>query len=293
MTSRDPRTLTAKDLVLCAGTLHYHQLSFAERVAATRAAGFDAITLMPAAYRRAREQERLSDADMRALLAEQGLCIAELDPLLSWVPGHPFTHGDMDAGAQVDTFMAIADALGARSLNVVLAVTERLPEQLLVDAFAAVCKRSAEHGLLAHLEFLPWAQTADVKTACRLAQLAGCANGGVMFDTWHHFRGGLGNDVLDTIPGELILGIQVNDAPAAAEADVISETMQRRRLPGDGDMPLADMLRRLRQSGCTAPLGIEVFSTDLGRLPVREAAQRAGDSMRRLVAKMKAGHNHA
>jgi sugar phosphate isomerase/epimerase len=284
MSERDPRTLGPQDLVLCAGTLHYHTPTFAERVAATRAAGFDAITLMPAAYRRAREQERLSDADMRALLAEQGLCIGELDPLLSWVPGHPFTNGDMDAGAQVDTFMDIADALGARSLNVVLVVGERLPEEQIVEAFAAVCRRGAEHGLLVHLEFVPWAQTGDVVSACRVAQQTGCANGGVMFDTWHHFRSGVGNEVLEHIPAELVTGIQVNDAPATAGPDVIVETMEHRRLPGEGDMPLVDMLQRLRRRGCTAPLGVETFSTALGRLPLRTAAQRAGDSVRRLAA---------
>src|SRR5690606_29259737 len=99
---------------------------------------FDAISLFPAIYRLAREQG-LADAELRALLTERGLRIAELDPLLNWVPGHDFHAADDDSfGGSEETFYRIHDALGARSLNVVFAGPARLPESQLIDAFGAV-----------------------------------------------------------------------------------------------------------------------------------------------------------
>jgi sugar phosphate isomerase/epimerase len=71
------------DLVLCAGTLPGAGLE--ERAAAAAEAGFAGISLFAADYARARAAGR-SDADLRALLRDQGLAVAELDALLRWVP---------------------------------------------------------------------------------------------------------------------------------------------------------------------------------------------------------------
>ena len=76
--------LGPQDLVLCAGTIP--RASFAERVTAAAEAGFSGISLFLSDYRAARASG-LSDADMRARLADHGLEIAELDPLMSWLPG--------------------------------------------------------------------------------------------------------------------------------------------------------------------------------------------------------------
>jgi sugar phosphate isomerase/epimerase len=274
-----PQQLTAQHLVLCAGTVT--GANFAQLIAAAHAGGFDAVSLFPAQYRDARAAAA-SDADLRLQLADNGLCIAELDPLLNWVPGHEFP---ADAGmglATEDEFYRIADALGARSLNVVWALPQRVPEEVLVEAFAAVCDRAARHGLLAHIEFLPWAQVDSIETALRIVRLANRPNGGILFDSWHHFRGGIDNAVLTTLPGAYVQAIQLNDAPALAEENIVEETMQRRLLPGDGDIALVEIIRALDASGCTAPWGIEVFSTALQQLAPVEVGRIVGENLRAL-----------
>lgn len=272
--------LTAQHLVLCAGTVTGASLQ--ELVAAGNAGGFDAVSLFPAHYRDARAGGA-SDADLRLLLADNGLCIAELDPLLNWVPGHEFSS---DAGmglATEDEFYRIKDALGARSLNVVWALPQRIPEELLVAAFAAVCDRAARHDLIVHIEFLPWAQVDSIETALRIVRAANRSNGGILFDSWHHFRGGVDDAVLLTLPGEKIQAIQLNDAPALAEDNLVEETMQRRLLPGAGDIALVEIIRALNVSGCVAPVGIEIFSTELQKLPPVEVGRMVGDNLRALL----------
>lgn len=267
--------------VLCNGTVMH--AGFAQLVEAARAGGFDAISLFASTYRRARESEGLSDADMRLMLADNGLRIAELDPLLNWVPGHVF-RGDAAMDADEDTFYRIADALGARSVNVVWALPQRLPETQFVDAFAALCDRAAAHGLLMHLEFLPWAQIDSAAAAFAVVRQAGRANGGILFDSWHHFRGGACNAAISEIPGRHYFAVQLNDAPAQAAADPIAETMQARLLPGAGAIDVVEVIRQLDRSGSRAPLGVEVFSTELWRLPPLEIGRRAGENLRRIAA---------
>jgi sugar phosphate isomerase/epimerase len=180
-----------------------------------------------------------------------------------------------------DDFYRVADALGARSINAALADPGELELDAVADAFAKLCDRAATHGLLVHLEFLPWTRIGDVAAAERIVERAGRANGGVMLDAWHHFRSGSPDTA---IPAARVLGIQLCDAPALPEPDPISETLHRRLVPGEGDADLVRLLRRLATGGCTAPIGVEVFSDVLAALPVREVAQRVAAASRRILA---------
>src|SRR5271170_6423003 len=73
------------DLVLCSGTLP-RRVAFAERLAAASAAGFAAVSLWGRYYAAARA-EGLSDRDLRTMLDDHGLVVAELDPAWWWLPG--------------------------------------------------------------------------------------------------------------------------------------------------------------------------------------------------------------
>lgn len=278
-------SLGPSDLVLCSGTVP--QATFVERCAAAAEAGFTGVSLFLDDLKRART-EGCSDADVRAVLRDNGLAVAELDPLMSWLPG---SGGDGDASAAAlglfgygeADFHAAADLVGARSINAVLYTEEELPRDAIAEAFAGVCDRAKEHGLLVHLEFLPWTQVRDLPTALAIVEGAGRANGGVLLDAWHHFRSGVENAALEPAAKQ-VLAIQLDDAPARAEDDPVAETMQRRLLPGEGDANVVEIVRRLDAGGCQAPVGVEVFSTELQRLPVREAARRAADATRAVLA---------
>ena len=278
----DARALGFGDLVLCAGTVPLSSLQ--ERIVAAAEAGFAAISLFPHDYQRARASG-LSDADLRGLLRDHDIRVAEIDPLLSWMPGDAGDAGVSDAGRAFlatgeDEFYAIADALGARSINAALADPRPLDLDAVAAAFAALCDRANAHGLVVTLEFLPWTTIRDAATAASVAMRAGRANGGVMLDAWHHFRSGA---AIASIPAEHVFGIQLSDAPAAAEADPIDETLHRRLAPGDGDIDLAGLLRHLAVGSCVAPVGIEVFSDVWAARPLRDTAQQMAAAARGIL----------
>jgi sugar phosphate isomerase/epimerase len=267
-------------LVLCAGTVLGS--SFPERCEAAASAGFRGITLWAQDYRRALA-EGLKPADLRAMLAHHGLEVGELDAVTQWLPNGGADTDDAFVVAE-DVFREMADAVGGRSLNVVEITGAAVDDDRAAEAFAGLCDRAAGHGLIAHIEPLPWSGIPDVYKAARIVRLAGRPNGGILLDTWHHFRAGLGIADLTPEVTALVNGIQINDAPAAPEPDLMDETMHRRLLPGQGAAGVAATVAALRAAGVDAPIGVEVFSDALAALGPAEAARRAAAAARAVLA---------
>ena len=288
MADEKPEAGATATSVLCSGTLR-PGIPLAERAAAATAGGFGAISLWGRDYEDARA-EGLRDEDIRLILADHGLSVAELDPAWWWPPGAADVHvpAEFDAsrifGFGEAELFAIADAVGARSLNAVDVLGGDWTLEQAAEAFAGLCQRAAEHGLLVHLEFLPWSKIPDLATAWRVVRQADQPNGGLTVDAWHYFRSGsAGTDLLRDIPGERILALQLCDAPVTPEADPLHATLHERRLPGEGELDLPALVADLRATGTGAPWGVEVFSDALDALPSEDAGRRAGAALRRVV----------
>jgi sugar phosphate isomerase/epimerase len=271
------------DLVLHAGTVR--KASVAEKCAAAAAGGFRALTLTPEDVARARASG-LSLANVRALIVDHGLLLADLDPLLRWLPGEEIPPGI--PAASEDEFYAIAEAVGARSLNVAQGFGTHVDLDRAAEALAGVCDRAREHGLLVTLEYLPWSGIPDAATALAIVERTGRANATLMVDTWHSFRGKTDDAQLAAIPAARVGSVQLNDAPAEPADNLVSETLNARLLPGEGAIPLARWLRLLARSGSRAPLGVEVFSQALDALPPLEVGRRAGEAARAVIAAARA-----
>jgi sugar phosphate isomerase/epimerase len=187
------------------------------------------------------------------------------------------------------TLFALADVVGARHINCgdVGAAGAMLPLDEVAERFAGICDRAAEHGLLAGIEFLPWSDIPDAATAWAIAKQAGRANGGVLIDTWHYFRGAADPAQLEAIPPEHVVLIQLDDA-GPAQGDAMEDTSYRRRPPGEGEFDLVGFIRMLDDRGVTAPISVEVMSTELGALPPAEAAKRVFEAARSTVARARA-----
>jgi sugar phosphate isomerase/epimerase len=277
-------SMNRDDLVLCAGTLASTPL--VPRAEAASAAGFSGMSLFLDDLDAAR-QSGLSDADIRAVLDDNGLQIAELDPLLTWV-GVPGDERVTKEGKgflrwNEPDFYDAAAAVNARSINAVLFAGDPQPQELLVESFGGLCDRAKEHGLLVHIEFMPFSQINCIELAYDIVTAAGRDNGGIMFDVWHYFRGPSTPEGLRRAAAQ-VTAIQLDDAPEKAEANVVDETMHRRLLPGDGDADVAELIRILDAGGCDAPPGVEVFCDDLTSLPPLELAKRNADATRRVLA---------
>lgn len=275
----------ANPLRLWSGTVF--GATFQERLDAALAGGFGSVSMFPIDYRQARDSG-LSDADMRALMEERGVEVAVLDPYCQWVPRWEPPAGMSEADLAFmnfpeRAFLEAAVALGVESVSVIEVFGQTFPVEQLTERFASFCDRAAQEGLRVHLEFMPFSGVPDLATAWRIVRDAGRANGGLVFDVWHYYRGNPDDALLAALPGEKIYVVQVSDAPSKAENDLLAESSHRRLLPGEGAVDLGRILRTLHEIGGLSSVGAEVFSDDLMADGPLSAGRRAGERLRTVL----------
>lgn len=117
-------------------------------------------------------------------------------------------------------------------------VTERLAE---------LCDLAAELGMSVDLEFMPFRRLATLPQALEIVARADRENAQVMVDALHLFRSGGSAADVAAAPSTRIGVCQLCDAPIVgpADAELASEARERRLLPGDGELPLRDLLAAL------------------------------------------------
>jgi sugar phosphate isomerase/epimerase len=162
--------------------------------------------------------------------------------------------------------MDAAAALGARRINT---CADRFDG--LADRFAEVCQLAAERGLGVDIECMAW-RGIDTPQACLdLIAESGASNAGYLMDALHHVRcGGTVAGIAATDPARIV-SAQICDAPAAApegNAARIAEARGQRLIPGEGALPLVDLLGALPGH---AVLSVELPSTADGRPPLERA----------------------
>jgi sugar phosphate isomerase/epimerase len=254
--------------------------TFRQRVAAAALAGFDGIGWRLDDYERERSLG-VTDGEVSAILAKHGLALMELEALYDWWCDD---ERSVESRRDEDALLAMAERFSAGFLT---ACDIREPDgtfdlDVAARHLAAVCDRAGEVGLHVNLEFLPWSSIPDAPTAAEIVRRAGRGNLGVLVDSWHVFRGA-GLASLSDIPGDLVTGVQLNDAPSGRQGSWLDDTTRRRRLPGHGAFDLSGFLRLLDEAGARCHIAVEVLSDELHRLTTSEAAKAAHDAARAVV----------
>jgi sugar phosphate isomerase/epimerase len=279
-TRRDPKLLAWPDLVWS----HFSRPRFGgfdERVEAAAAAGFAGLGLYIHEFARLRTDEDRSVSSIAAQLDEHGLCLAEIEVLRGWWA----TTGDVADEFERDAALAfeMADGLGARYMQVIGPYS--CGTEQAVDGLGRLCDRAARYGLLVGVEWLPYTNIASAADAQVLVEATGRANAGYCADIWHHVRGANDAAMLRRLPGNRIFAVQMNDGPLRPTlSDYKEDCLATRLPPGEGEFDCAGFLRILRELGVTAPISLEVASTELWERPAAEAAQRAADGMHHILA---------
>jgi len=154
-----------------------------------------------------------------------------------------------------------AAALGARYVN---AICDDPDPGRLSDSFCALTSAAAAYGIRAVVEFMAYRSVRTLSAAVAIAGRSG--GGGVLVDALHVQRCGVPLAALRAVDPGLISYVQLCDAPlaapgaGAASADAMREARAGRLLPGEGQLPLRELLDAL-------PDGI----------PVAVEAPRSGD----------------
>jgi sugar phosphate isomerase/epimerase len=265
--------------ILWAGTVGFSS-PLAERFAAAAATGCTRVTLSPPDVLRAAESGTTA-ADIGRQAGDLGLELT-MDPVMNWYPDREPSPSRF-AGVSTDDALEMCEALGVVSLSVIATASSDVPVPDLAGHFGRVCDRAAGFGAQVHLEFIPFTIVRNLRIAWDIVRAADRPNGGLLFDTWHFFRGDPEFTVLAQVPGDRIFCVQLDDATAEPHGSLREET-SRRLLPGDGELDLVAAVRALDRIGALRWVGPEVISPELAAMPVLAAATLAVERTRAVVA---------
>jgi sugar phosphate isomerase/epimerase len=129
-------------------------------------------------------------------------------------------------------------------------------------------------------EFTAYGHRRSLAEAVAICDAVGWKRCGLLVDAWHAFRGGESLDDLRALDCNRIALVHVDDGAAEPLADATFEGRFRRLLPGTGAFDLAGLFGALDDAGYSGPLGIEVLSTELRRLPPAKGARLLRDAVR-------------
>jgi sugar phosphate isomerase/epimerase len=186
-----------------------------------------------------------------------------------------------------DDALRILDAgalLGARN---VLVIANDPDEDRVVDRFAAICAAASPRALRVCLEFMIFSSVKTLADAARVVARAGRPEGAVLVDALHlHRSGGTPAELAEVSP-DVLAYAQLCDATwepiRPDEAQALAEARGNRLLPGDGELPLRQLVAALPPA---APLAVEAPVAALAGRPATERARRAYEALTRVLSEL-------
>jgi sugar phosphate isomerase/epimerase len=157
----------------------------------------------------------------------------------------------------------------------VLAGVWARPTDEVIDRFGRCGDLVAESGARIALEMPPIGDLNSITAALSVVDAVGRGRASLLIDTYHFSRGRSTWGELESVPLDALGYVQFDDALPAISDDVMHETTERRAFPGDGEFELSRFAQTLTGRGWAGLVSIEVLSSELRRLEVREFARRA------------------
>jgi sugar phosphate isomerase/epimerase len=242
-----------------------------ERVEAAAAAGFRGIGLLHVDLMPALDQYGVRG--LRVLLEDNGIVDLELELLTNWWTAGPARHRSNQVRRDL---LDAAEALGAHHIKIGPDVSGNAWNyDRWVTEFAALATDAADAGTRIGLEFLPWSNIKTVHDGLRLVQAAGSPGGGLIIDVWHTERAHTPPADLAAVPLRYIVGVELDDADSEPVGTLFEDTIDRRRLCGEGSFDLPAIIDALRTAGWRGPWGVEILSEQHRLTPLQEGVTAA------------------
>jgi 4-hydroxyphenylpyruvate dioxygenase len=127
-------------------------------------------------------------------------------------------------------------------------------------------------GVTVGFEALAWGRHInDYRQAWEAVRRADHPRVGVILDSYHTLAKRLQVDDIAAIPPDRIVLVQTADAPGI-EMDLLFLSRHYRCFPGQGDLPVPAMMRKLDEIGYRGPVSHEIFSDDFRASSTRRIA---------------------
>lgn len=244
-----------------------------EHVQAAAAAGYDAAGLrLIAPHGLELAHPIVGD---KALIREIRSVAADLG--ISFLDGEVFT---LLPQTDVEAWLPVIETAAEFGMKLMQIASEDPEQARAADNLGRIADVANRHGIKMAIEFMRWRAAATVEGAAALARASGRDNVGILLDTLHLSRSGGSPASVAALPGELMLYLQLCDAPAAqpaSDADAIAEARGARLLPGEGDLWLKELMAQLPRD---IWISVETPHASVAGLSFTEKAKRGMQATR-------------
>jgi sugar phosphate isomerase/epimerase len=243
---------------------------FKDRVEACAKVGFKGIGIWHADLVHSLKRRPISE--IKRILADNGMKHIELEFLGDW-----FLTGEKKKQSDIvkNDLLTAADVLGARHIKVGDFFHTDTPMPQVIESFAALCEDAAALGTKVVYELMPFAMIDTLQDTLTMLKGAGAKNGGIIFDLWHVVKLGIPYEEVARFPMEYFFGVEINDGTFTAPWDLVEDTVNHRRLCGEGEFDVSGFLDHVWEAGYRGPVGIEVLNKELRTRPLDELATRS------------------
>jgi sugar phosphate isomerase/epimerase len=173
--------------------------------------------------------------------------------------------------------LGAAEVLGARAIKVAAEGGGRpVDPARFHEDFDRLATQAGNAGARVALEFMPMTNLASLQAGVDFVTAVGNPYGGLAVDTWHVHRGGTSHAELERIlPAEYTVVVELDDADEQVVGTLWEDTLDRRRLPGEGAFDVPAFIAAVHRTGYRGHWGVEIISVEHRQLPVREGLTRA------------------
>ncbi len=250
--------------------------TLAQKIEAIAKAGFSAIEIM--------ESDLLlfdgSVRDVRNMAKDNGLEIVTYQPLRDF-EGLPEPYRSKMFYKAERKF----DVMEELECDLLMVCSSVSPHSLgglqrAADDFHELAERASKRKMRVAFEALSWGRHIhDYRDSWEVVRRANHDHLGLCLDTFHIFSRGVEINSILNIPGDKIFLVQLADAPRM-NMDPLSWSRHYRCFPGQGELPVAEFMTNLKETGFKGPLSLEIFNDQFRSGSVEENAK---DGYRSLV----------
>jgi sugar phosphate isomerase/epimerase len=215
---------------------------------------------------------------LRDVLDENGITVFDLS-------GITVTDDKTTTLAELDEFLSFADVLGATWIQSRMTIDNATSRRV----YAEVADRVSSAGIGLGFEYSSFVPIRSLRQASDfVAEMATRApRQALMIDTWHFYQCGDTLEGLRELDPTLFGYLQLDDALDPGP-DTRFDTLNRRTLPGRGNLDLVGFMSVCDEIGLEGVVSIEVMNAELRQLEVDDYARQVASTTLEVLGRVEA-----
>ena len=182
------------------------KVTFEERVIAAKEAGYEGIGLRAENYIAAL-QEGLHDEDILNILKKHDMKVTEVEYITLWADDERTLEQQM----KEQICFKMCELFDVKQIN--CGLMENYSIEHTAQKLKELCHRAGD--IIIGVEPMPYSGIPDLEKGWKVVEASGCDNAKIILDTWHWVRANQPyEEVIDMIPADKIVSVQINDVQA-------------------------------------------------------------------------------